>query len=118
MKEPSLGVAPDDGFPGVLPPAFDDETLAHIAKALAHPARIALLRALKSAPSCCGHLVQDLARHDRALAQSTVSQHLNVLVEAGLVTRRSCGVESSYTMNVGALDSALQVFCELVEDGR
>lgn len=79
-----------------------DLTTAYAAKALAHPIRMALLRALSGEPRCCGHLVRDLADQDQALAQSTVSQHLRLLVEAGLVDRRRCGVESFYSLNPDA----------------
>ena len=63
-----------------LDPATD-EALATLAKALAHPIRVQIVRILaKCASSVCGDLVAQLP-----LAQSTVSQHLKVLKEAGLV---------------------------------
>lgn len=97
--------------------APDDEALARIAKALAHPARLALLRALSAEPCCCGHLVRDLSQRDMALAQSTVSQHLRVLVDAGLVTRTACGVESYFNVNAQAVDRALAAFANLTSVG-
>lgn len=58
-----------------------DEELARLAKAIAHPARVRILRSLARKNACvCGELVELLP-----LAQSTVSQHLKVLKEAGLV---------------------------------
>ena len=58
-----------------------DEELAALGKALGHPARIQILRLLARRSSCvCGDIVEELP-----LAQSTVSQHLKVLKEAGLV---------------------------------
>jgi ArsR family transcriptional regulator len=70
-----------------LPPADleldseTDEALATLAKALAHPIRVQIVRILaKIQSSVCGDLVAQLP-----LAQSTVSQHLKVLKEAGLV---------------------------------
>lgn len=95
----------------------DDEALARVAKALAHPARLALLRALSAKPCCCGHLVRDLSQRDMALAQSTVSQHLRVLVDAGLVTRTACGVESYFNVNAQAVDRALAAFANLTSVG-
>ena len=92
---------------------LSDDRLAAIAKALAHPARIALVRALARTPACCGHLVKDLKQRDRALAQSTVSQHLSVLVEAGLVRRQVCGVESHYTLDHDAHQRALRALGRL-----
>lgn len=96
-----------------LAPIHDDEMLARFAKALAHPARLALLRALSAEPCSCGHLVQDLSQRDISLAQSTVSQHLRVLVDAGLVTRKACGVESYFNVNREAVDDALAAFAAL-----
>lgn len=58
-----------------------DRELALLAKAVAHPARIRILRILAQRDSCvCGELVDALP-----LAQSTVSQHLKVLKDAGLI---------------------------------
>jgi ArsR family transcriptional regulator len=58
-----------------------DEELAALAKALAHPARVRIVRFLARRQSCiCGDIVDALP-----LAQSTVSQHLKVLKDAGLV---------------------------------
>jgi ArsR family transcriptional regulator len=59
----------------------DDEALARAAKALGHPARIAILRFLARTGACmCGDIVDELP-----LAQATVSQHLKVLKDAGLI---------------------------------
>lgn len=58
-----------------------DEELAALAKALGHPARVKILRILVRKNSCiCGDIVEELP-----LSQSTVSQHLKVLKEAGLI---------------------------------
>lgn len=58
-----------------------DEELARLAKAISHPARIRILRLLARDPGCmCGALFDQMP-----LAQSTVSQHLKVLKEAGLI---------------------------------
>ena len=58
-----------------------DTELATLAKALGHPARVQIMRLLVRREACiCGDIVDELP-----LAQSTVSQHLKVLKEAGLV---------------------------------
>ncbi|MBK9517952.1 MAG: winged helix-turn-helix transcriptional regulator [Anaeromyxobacter sp.] len=58
-----------------------DEELALLAKALGHPARVQIMRLLVRREACvCGDIVDELP-----LAQSTVSQHLKVLKEAGLI---------------------------------
>ncbi len=61
--------------------AFDPEAFAGMCKAMGHPARIKILQHLKEVDSCiCGKIVDLLP-----LAQSTVSQHLKSLKEAGLI---------------------------------
>src|SRR5215212_4888838 len=58
-----------------------DVTVAAYAKALGHPARIAILRILLERRACiCGDIVEELP-----LSQSTVSQHLKELKDAGLI---------------------------------
>lgn len=77
--------------------AFDasDQELAMLAKALAHPARIAILKELACRQSCiCGEIVEVLP-----LAQSTVSQHLKELKDAGLVQGTIDGVKSCYCID-------------------
>lgn len=59
-----------------------DVELARLAKALGHPARVAIIRLLLSDGDCvCGAIVDRLP-----LAQATVSQHLKVLKDAGWIT--------------------------------
>ena len=58
-----------------------DDELAALCKAVAHPAHVQILRILSRKSACvCGDIVDELP-----LAQSTVSQHLKVLKEAGLI---------------------------------
>ena len=58
-----------------------DQTMAALCKALGHPARVTILKHLLQVDSCiCGEIVSILP-----LAQSTVSQHLKQLKEAGLI---------------------------------
>lgn len=69
-----------------------DEELALLAKALGHPARTQILRLLARRDSCvCGDIVGELP-----LAQSTVSQHLKVLKEAGLIRGEIDGPRIGY----------------------
>ena len=61
--------------------AAADLELAKLAKALGHPARVAIVRMLAEGGECvCGDIVSRLP-----LAQATVSQHLKVLKQAGLI---------------------------------
>lgn len=58
-----------------------DHEIAGYAKALGHPARVAILRLLIECGDCmCGNIVSRIP-----LAQATVSQHLKVLKDAGLI---------------------------------
>jgi ArsR family transcriptional regulator len=62
-------------------PGSADTELARLAKAMGHPARVAIVRMLADVGECvCGDIVSRLP-----LAQATVSQHLKVLKEAGLI---------------------------------
>lgn len=90
-------VAPAAGVE--INPTADHEQLARALRALAHPARLAVLEMLARAEGCvCGDIVRTLP-----LAQSTVSQHLKVLVDAGLVRSKSEGVRSSYCIDRAAM---------------
>ena len=69
--------------------------LARFAKALSHPARIAILMTLAEKRECiCGDLVLDLP-----LAQSTVSQHLKALKAVGLIKGTIDGPRSRYCID-------------------
>lgn len=88
-----------------------DLQLAEWCKALAHPARIAILKSLANRKECiCGDLVLDLP-----LAQSTVSQHLKALKQAGLIQGEVDGPRSKYCINKKNFDKFLTVFEEFGE---
>lgn len=66
--------------------------LALLAKALGHPARVRIVQLLLSRDACyCGQIVDELP-----LAQATVSQHLKVLKEAGLIVGEIEGLRICY----------------------
>lgn len=72
-----------------------DQKLADLCKAMAHPARISILRILAERNSCiCGEIVEVVP-----LAQSTVSQHLKELLNAGLIKGTLDGPRSCYCIN-------------------
>lgn len=76
-------------------PTSSDAEFARLAKALAHPARVAILRRLLAQGECmCGEIVAGLP-----LAQATVSQHLKVLKEAGLISGEVDGPRVCYCVN-------------------
>ncbi|MBD1209767.1 MAG: winged helix-turn-helix transcriptional regulator [Ignavibacteria bacterium] len=73
----------------------DETRLAELAKALAHPARIAILKMLATKNSCiCGEIVDELP-----LAQATVSQHLKELKNVGLIKGEIDGPKVCYCLN-------------------
>jgi len=74
--------------------------LAKLCKALGHPARLAILRYLAGRTTCtCGDIVDQLP-----LAQSTVSQHLKVLKDAGLIVGEVEPPRVCYCLNRQALE--------------
>lgn len=76
-------------------PAADEE-LSELAKAIAHPARVRILRLLVRRGACvCGEIVDALP-----LAQSTVSQHLKVMKEARLIRGDVDGPRVSYRVEM------------------
>jgi DNA-binding transcriptional ArsR family regulator len=91
-----------------------DDQAADRLKALGHPVRLAIVRTLAERSCCC---CSDLCCR-LPLAQSTVSQHLKVLKDAGLVTFRRDGVRSAYVLNPAAfaeLRSDLAAIAGLLE---
>lgn len=71
-----------------------NEELSGLCKALAHPVRVRILQLLLERRCLCGDVVNALP-----LAQSTVSEHLRILKEAGLVHDEADGPRRSYCVN-------------------
>jgi ArsR family transcriptional regulator len=98
LARPRRCVSADD-LPELPETQDKDEELAKLAWALAHPARLRILRILLAKESCiCGEIVEELP-----LAQSTVSQHLKILKEAGLVMGEVDGPKVCYCINPTAM---------------
>ncbi len=72
-----------------------DEEIAAMMRALGHPVRLDILRIMaeRQRDCCCADVTECLP-----LAQSTVSQHIKVLVEAGLIERRPEGTKNCYVI--------------------
>ncbi len=79
--------------------------------ALSHPARLEIVSVLAANERCCCKDV--VGQLD--LAQSTVSQHLKVLVEAGLVKMQPDGPRSLYTIDREAISALSARFSGLLE---
>jgi ArsR family transcriptional regulator len=79
---------------------FEIEQFAAMCKALGHPARVMIINYLKRIDRCfCGEIVQLLP-----LAQSTVSQHLKCLKNAGLIKGEVEGPATCYCLDKSMLD--------------
>ena len=88
-----------------------ENKLAKYAKALGHPARVAILKFLASKQSCqCGDIVEELP-----LSQSTVSQHLKELKEAGLITSEIERAKVCYCIDAKEWKAAQAVLNQMFE---
>jgi DNA-binding transcriptional ArsR family regulator len=99
--EPALCCPPENQKADLRPIEGDDadDELSTLAKALGHPARVKILRILVRKNACiCGDIVEELP-----LAQSTVSQHLKVLKDAGLIRGDVDGPRVCYCIEPRAL---------------
>lgn len=91
-----------------------DDDLAGILRALGHPARLTILRVLagqQKRECCCADVTESLP-----LAQSTVSQHIKVLLEAGLIERQPRGTRNCYVLRKDRL-SEVNGACAGLLDG-
>lgn len=86
-----------------------DNKVAKYAKALSHPARVAIVKLLIQKKSCiCGDIVEELP-----LSQSTVSQHLKELKEAGLIKGDIDGAKVCYCIDAKEWKLAQQYMQEI-----
>ena len=92
-----------------LPDVTGAEDLAKLCWAMAHPARVRIVRLLLSRTTCmCGEIVEEMP-----LAQSTVSQHLKILKEAGLVEGEIDGPRVCYCINKASLANLKKFVADL-----
>lgn len=92
----------DRDRPEPVAQSMDDADLSKVFRALGHPARLAIVETLAGQRgACCGQIVDGLP-----LAQSTVSQHLQVLKEVGLLTCETKGRSCHYALNIAMLSQA------------
>jgi DNA-binding transcriptional ArsR family regulator len=102
-----IGTVERSGVDGV---SATDARITRMAKALGHPARLAILRRLAQRDCLCGELVDEMP-----LAQSTVSQHLKLLKEAGWITGTIDGPRTCYALNAEAVMELRVVLGPLLE---
>jgi ArsR family transcriptional regulator len=87
--------AEETGVNGIYEDLESDEELAALAKAIAHPVRVRILRMLAGEKTyVCGNIAKNIP-----LAQSTISQHLKVLKDAGLIRGTVEGPRICYCLN-------------------
>ncbi len=86
--------------------------IASLAKALGHPARVAILQYLAERKTCvCGDIVNELP-----LSQSTVSQHLKELKKVGLIKGDIEGPTVCYCVDVKMLTKARKLLSDLFQE--
>ena len=86
--------------------------IAELGKALSHPARIAIIKLLVKRQACiCGDIVDELP-----LSQSTVSQHLKELKNAGLIKGEIEGPRVCYCIDEKAWDDAKMLLTQFLSD--
>ena len=85
--------------------------IAKLAKALSHPARIAILEHLTKNDCVCGDLVDELP-----LSQSTISQHLKELKNAGIIHGNISGTSVCYCINPKTWDTARKIMKDFFRD--
>ena len=92
----------------------DIAEVAAFAKALSHPARLAILQTLAERGTCiCGEVVEVLP-----LAQATVSRHLKALQEAGLIRGETDGPRSCYCLKADAFARLADAFAAFATEVR
>jgi len=103
-----MGISKSDEF------TLKDNRIATFAKALAHPARVAILQLLIKRQACiCGDIVEELP-----LSQSTVSQHLKELKAAGLIKGDIEGTKICYCIDEEQFEKAVKEMSGLLENYR
>ena len=91
---------------------MQDDDIASIMRAMGHPVRLNILRILakqERGECCCADVTDELT-----LAQSTVSQHIKVLLDAGLIERRPRGTRNCYVIQHERLTALSDAYSGMV----
>jgi ArsR family transcriptional regulator len=84
----------------------EEEQLVNLSKALAHPARISILKLMLDKNTCfCGELTEEID-----LSQSTISQHIKALKDAGLIYGKVEGARTCYCIDTANWGKAKKIF--------
>jgi len=92
----------------------DEIELARFAKALGHPARVAIMKHLASMPDCC---FTDIL-NELPIAQSTVSQHLSALKESGLIRGNIEPPKVMYCIDLKNWEKAQELFYKFLREQK
>ncbi|MEM9277711.1 MAG: metalloregulator ArsR/SmtB family transcription factor [Pseudomonadota bacterium] len=99
---------------GFLKPETSHIRTAEMLKAIGHPVRLKIVRELAERnASCCGEMCDCFT-----LSQSTISQHLSVLKDAGIVSVKRQGTKSSFSIRQDALQALQSELNALIEMAR
>lgn len=89
----------------------EQNRIAELGKAFAHPARVAIIQFLIQSQSCINtDLVKELG-----LAQATISQHLKALKEIGIIQGNIEGIKTNYCINPKTWQEATAIFGDLFD---
>jgi len=111
MVRVGKGKSAKDGDRQLVDQIDADDELARLAKALGHSLRVRIVRLLAQRTTCvCGELVGELP-----VAQSTVSQHLKILNQAGLIRGTIDGPRVCYCLEPDALKRLRELVNDLPE---
>lgn len=92
----------------------EQNQLALLAKAIAHPARLAILEYLFKIKSCfCGEIVEEIG-----LAQATISQHLKALKDAGLINGNIDGTKVCYCIDTENFNNLSNILSKFFKSGN
>ncbi|MCX6089437.1 MAG: metalloregulator ArsR/SmtB family transcription factor [Candidatus Atribacteria bacterium] len=106
-KKRCCSIPPEEEL--VFPTLNSEEKLALLMKALGHPARVKIIKLLLARDECiCGEICREIP-----LAQSTISQHLKVLKDAGLIFGEVDGPRVCYCVNTVRLEHLKLLLSEL-----
>lgn len=88
----------------------DPVKIAVLSKALAHPARLGIIRMLHERQDCIGYEIVD----EIGLAQSTISEHLRILKAAGIISGEVEGIRVCYALEPSTLEPLHQLLSEIL----
>jgi ArsR family transcriptional regulator, lead/cadmium/zinc/bismuth-responsive transcriptional repressor len=92
----------------------EQNNVANLARAIAHPARIAILEYLFTLNTCvCGDIVDEIG-----LAQATISQHLKALKNAGLIKGSTDGAKVCYCIDTENIKKLNKIFSLFLRSGN